>query len=239
MYNGNIKQMTIAMMDTGGNRISEMGTDFYYDQLNRINSSVAYFGNAFYQQSSPVWGGTSSVNDYFTSYAYDPNGNITRLVRNATSNPNVEMDNLSYHYYDNTNQLRQISDAVNANNFTVDIDDQSAWNNYLYDQSGNLIGDVAEGLTITWNVYGKIKQVQKTGSTTTDFAYDPAGNRIKKAVSYSGDTTSIYYIRDAQGNILSLYEKKHDTLFLTEQYLYGSTRLGLKRVKIPDESLHP
>ena len=60
------------MMYTGGVRLQEMGTDFYYDQLNRIKSSVAYFGSSpFYNQGSPNWGSTLPSNLYYTSYSYD------------------------------------------------------------------------------------------------------------------------------------------------------------------------
>lgn len=43
-----------------------------------------------------------------------------------------------------------------------------------------------------------------------------------------------YYVRDPQGNVLAVYEHKHGesdngTFTLTEQHLYGASRLGMKK----------
>lgn len=65
-----------------------------------------------------------------------------------------------------SNQLNHVDDGVAAGNYTDDIDDQSA-DNYSYDMSGNLIKDVQEGLTIGWNAYGKITQVNDEDSKQT------------------------------------------------------------------------
>ena len=54
-----------------------------------------------------------------------------------------------------------------------------------------------------------------------------AGNRISKAVTMGENTTTTWYSRDAQGNTLTVYEEKSETLNLAEHHLYGSSRLGL------------
>jgi RHS repeat-associated protein len=41
-----------------------------------------------------------------------------------------------------------------------------------------------------------------------------------------------YYVRDAQGNALATYSLKKDSLYLIEQNLYGSSRLGVKNLAI-------
>jgi len=41
--------------------------------------------------------------------------------------------------------------------------------------------------------------------TSIDYTYDAAGNRISKAVTSSGVTKSTYYVRDASGNVMSLF----------------------------------
>ncbi|HEY9084007.1 MAG TPA: PKD domain-containing protein [Vicingaceae bacterium] len=104
--------------------------------------------------------------------------------------------------------------------------------------------------TISTNSGANVYQVEKI-----DFEYDASGNRIKKtankkidaAGSLSGtdanpetanflvnEITTTYYVRDAQGNTLAVYEKTavengsnfDVTLQLKEQPIYGSDRLG-------------
>jgi hypothetical protein len=84
-------------------------------------------------------------------------------------------------------------------------------------------------LDISWYNNGKIKSIGNwaTGATI-DFVYDAMGNRINKIYDDGNDTiTSTYYIRDAQGNVMAIYEwKNSDTLKLKELIMYGSDRLG-------------
>jgi RHS repeat-associated protein len=121
--------------------------------------------------------------------------------------------------------------------------------NYHYDKIGNLIEDKAEQIqTISWTVYGKIKSITRlAGSTKPDleFVYDASGNRIKKLVkkkNTSGillppsDWLTTYYMRDAQGNVMATYENLTvsgtSVLNITEQHVYGSSRLGLVKKEI-------
>ncbi|SFQ31208.1 RHS repeat domain-containing protein [Parafilimonas terrae] len=113
------------------------------------------------------------------------------------------------------------------NAYTTDIDNQSA-NNYSYDAIGNLTADVKEGISsIEWTVYGKIKTINKTDGTTITYKYDAAGNRVSKTV---GNIES-WYVRDASGNILSIYTAGDASvnsghLTWSEADIYGSSRLG-------------
>jgi len=54
--------------------------------------------------------------------------------------------------------------------------------------------------------------------------YDALGNRAVKEVLKRKQKE--IYVRDAQGNILALYEVKNDSLYTKEFYMYGSQRLG-------------
>jgi len=199
------------------------------------------------------WGASSIDNNkYKEQYSYDANGNIQTLLRNGagtTTNP-AAMDNLVYWYYymasndtwqvynsSNmpvttnvkylTNRLAYVTDAVTATNYTIDIDNQST-SNYTYDKIGNMIADVVEGVTsIRWNVYGKIKSVVKNKNNLTtniSYEYDISGNRVMKQV---GEKTT-FYIRDAQGNVMGVYQAQSTSGYTwEEQHLYGSSRLGM------------
>jgi RHS repeat-associated protein len=97
---------------------------------------------------------------------------------------------------------------------------------YQYDAIGNLILDQYDGVKITWTPYGKVHEVKtKSDSVTVSFRYDGAGNRIeKKVVKY--DTTYVTnYVRDASGNVMTIYKNA----IIAEQPIYGSSRVGMYR----------
>lgn len=229
LFNGNIGAMTVN--NAGLTRGVPANTNslplFYrykYDQLNRLVNMQVFKGLTVSTNSwSPV-----SIDDYKEAVSYDPNGNI--LYYNRKGAPEIgkplEMDSLNYVYYANTNQLRQVKDNTGTtNNYaTEDINHQSNTSNYTYDQIGNLKTDVSEGITATnWTVYGKLSSITKAGSTIS-YTYDAAGNRITKTV---GGTTTLY-VRDASGNVLSVYEKSGTSAIRQkEAHLYGSSRLGI------------
>lgn len=124
------------------------------------------------------------------------------------------------------NRLYGVNDAVGNAAFTDDLDDQGTFdnnaltvnvnNNYVYDGIGNLIKDNQKEIAeIKWTVYGKIKEVTRTlGSSKKNlkFDYDASGNRIAKHVYDSGNNweKTEYYIRDAQGNVMSIYKNELD-----------------------------
>ena len=73
--------------------------------------------------------------------------------------------------------------------------------------------------------------------TNIQYTYDANGNRISKRVQKNGTTTieHTWYVRDASGNVMSMYNGTGTTaavtsaytLNLTEQHMYGSSRLGI------------
>ena len=150
------------------------------------------------------------------------------------------------------NRLYHINDAVSASVDNTDIDDQGTFdplstninqnNNYKYDEEGRLVRDIAEDIAkITWRVDGKVKEIQRGADTSTRFIrfdYDAMGHRIAKHVYDNTGTIlkkSTYYILDAQGNQIAMYE--HLTAAQTVQYnlieknIFGSARLGTKEEK--------
>ncbi|KOY84407.1 hypothetical protein AD998_21315, partial [bacterium 336/3] len=244
LYNGNIStwvqrsrvNSSINSAAIGSTSyLGDMTADaFSYDLLNRITSSKM---NIFNDQTSS-W---SVTTDYSTNYSYDGNGNLLKLSRRA--NGNILMDTLTYNY--NlvggkivNNKLKSVDDAVNTASIATDIEDQTTENNYVYDAIGNLVSDAQEGSAVTWNPYGKVQKVVKN-STTIEYIYDASGNRVRKKVTNDNTVLSktTYYVRDAQGNHLSTYEKEDTspinyTFNLTERMLYGSDRLGMDKTVV-------
>jgi RHS repeat-associated protein len=230
LFNGNIGAMAVNIPKLGDALLYR----YRYDQLNRIVAMDAFAG---LNSSTNAWT-PSATDNYKERISYDPNGNILTYLRNGTTaggNP-LTMDNMTYGYNLSggklvNNRLRHVKDAVSSGNYSEDIDNQGD-DNYTYDAIGNLTGDAAEGISnITWNVYGKISSITKSASTIS-YGYDIAGNRITKAVTAGGNTKTTVYVRDASGNVMSLYEQAttSNPLMQAEAHLYGSNRLGVYNV---------
>ena len=111
----------------------------------------------------------------------------------------------------------------------------STWN-YNYDPIGNLVQDVNEGIDqILWTVTGKVSDVIFSSSKDDlTFRYDPMGNRIAKIQKPKNwvdeeEWTITWYARDAQGNVLAVYNKPQGSLVFSasEFNIYGSSRIGM------------
>ncbi len=250
LYNGNISAMVTHFLapDTTSRHLpdtlSMMLKSYRYDCLNRLKTANSYTDTTVAQSNE--WTSPVGSSVYYEGYAYDRNGNITQLQRYSRAGSiAVEMDSLHYHYNQTdgmliNNQLLWVDDRVSQSRHIQDIDDQDT-GNYVYNENGSLIHDEAGQLaTITWNPYGKITAVipdSGSGKQRLDFGYDPMGNRVMKKVQLTDDTSSYpvsqYYMRDAQGNILSVYSLYYDTVFNRwqlkniESHIYGSARLGI------------
>lgn len=231
LYNGNIRNIGLSVSNLTPQTI---GYTYKYDQLNRLISMDAFksFNASTYKWKNNI----AATGEWKEKASYDANGNILSYLRHGNGAV-LPMDSFTYSYNGNKNQLNHVDDGVAASNYTADIDDQNA-DNYLYDASGNLIKDVQENLTISWNAYGKVSQVYDgDNQQTITFRYDPTGNRLVKQVQpIKQPAINTYYIRDAQGNILATYRLKHpvsyvglpkDSLWWDEQDLYGSNRVGI------------
>ncbi len=95
---------------------------------------------------------------------------------------------------------------------------------YIYDAIGNLVRDYEQGVKIEWTPYGKIRKVHsRNDSVVVTFRYDGSGNRVEKNVVKPDTSYVTRYVRDAGGNVMSIY---NDTL-VTEQPIYGNGRIGM------------
>ncbi len=222
LYNGNISASTVAIKGIDSDKPT--GYSYGYDQLNRL---VKMRQHDNLTNTTSTWSEAGSQK-YKENYSYDGNGNILNLQRNGPTGS--MMDNLSYTYNRDANgkllnnRLASLGDAVSGAAQSGEL--AGGTGSYGYDAIGNLVSDSREGITgIDWNVYGKIKSISK-GAANTTYNYDPSGNRVSKVV---GDQTT-WYVRDAQGNSLAVYDKKGTgPIKWSEQHLYGSSRLGMWR----------
>ena len=232
LYNGNIRNIGYTIK---GLTPLTIGYAYKYDQLNRLAEVKPYdtFNSSNYKWTTSG----SAMTSYKEELSYDANGNILTYLRKGAPSQ-VNMDNMTYNYVSGTNKLVQVEDAVSASNYSIDIDQQVS-TNYLYDNSGNLIKDKKEKLDITWTAYGKVDSIYNDiTDLAINFDYDASQNRLSKRVitTASSDTVTSYYIRDAQGNIMAIYELRDDTVRWIEQDLYGSSRLGVLN---PDSVVYP
>ncbi|WP_226180726.1 hypothetical protein [Hymenobacter lucidus] len=207
---------------------------YRYDELNRIM-------NSRFLRLTPS--GYAATADYGTNYAYDPNGNLQGLSRSGRASQSLALDQLAYRYKVGTNQLQRVEDGVAAANgydedFKPDGLSSTQPAQYTYDAIGNLTKDATSQVTkIAWTIYGKIDYVERNGGlpnggSKVSYRYDATGNRIAKVLQATATaSTTTYYTRDAQGNVLAVYEQAANNgtpgaLALREQSIYGSSRLG-------------
>jgi RHS repeat-associated protein len=213
---------------------------YQYDGLNRLKNAMA---NRKYSRDDNQWTGDVQGSAYFNSFVYDGNGNILNQVRNNGGSQQV--DNLNYQYQKNAegmlvrNRLYNVGGLDGTQDVateTVDVDGI-----YKYDELGQLHSDLHDGIDkIVWRVDGKIEGVYHTsesGKPNLQFVYDAMGNRVaKKVINQNGDVKITYYIRDASGNVMSVYERgsagNSQYMRLTEQHIYGSTRLGMRSADV-------
>jgi RHS repeat-associated protein len=216
LYNGNIRFTTNQIK--GFSAISYV---YNYDQLNRLSG----------MRSKTITNHDWSLNvatdhNYEETVTYDANGNIRTYWRNEETG--VRMDQLKYHY-DATkkNRLLSVNDAADPSAFADDVEGTET---FAYDAIGNLTqhNKPSGNTALTWNAYGKVRQVT-TSTATMTFGYDAQQNRLRKTVTTSSGTKTTYYIRDAQGNALAVYEQNGASLVWKEQDLYGSSRLGMAK----------
>lgn len=212
-YNGNIKGIE---WKTNG-----MSQANYYYGYNRNN----WLTRADYNL------GTGTTDYRVDNLAYDANGNILTLRRNKHyENGTNVMDNLTYRYKAGTNQLTHVDDAVTVNTNANDIKDQAS-GNYVYNSIGQLILNAQDGITYTYLTSGLISKVESAESSVS-FYYDDRGQRSKKISSNGTITNTTFYVRDASGNPLAIYNGNS-----LEHPVYGISRLGVVKRTVGQSSL--
>jgi RHS repeat-associated protein len=190
-FNGNIEGVAWKTAGSGLNR----KYDFAYDKVNRLTG-------AFFQQNSSGTGWDSATVCYSTSKLYyDANGNILSMNQKGfmVGGSNL-IDQLTYTYPTNSNQLGKVVDAVNNPNSQLsDFHSPSATGgyNYSYDGNGNLTLDSNKSINfIHYNYLNLPDSVSFTGKGYIKYVYDNAGNKLTKTVvdNLVGKATATTYV---------------------------------------------
>jgi RHS repeat-associated protein len=196
-FNGNISSVT--WKDLYNNQ--QKGYGYTYDAVNRLTSAI-------YGTFTPsTW---TKLNSYSEpAITYDNNGNILTYQRYGTNNtPNNFIDNLTYTYTAQSNQLVKVRDLSGIDDGFKDGINTD--NDYTYDPNGNLWTDKNKGIiNIAYN-YLNLPRTVDMGSPSTSYTYDAAGTKLKCifgsiTTDYIGNFVyeggSLKYILTAEGRI--------------------------------------
>lgn len=248
LFNGNISYMVTSLTDPTNHHTIPQGMGYQYDQLQRLIQAQAYTD---IDTINNIWNKTGTYNNaYLNQFTYDENGNIlTQVKDDGSGNP---VDNLKYEYSKDGSNLLQ-NRLYNVNNsvspgppdqfpqqgiFNASLAEVNYKNNYSYDEIGELKKDSINKIdSITWEINGKIKRIYRNSLSIRDnikFDYDPSGNIIDKQIfDHSGNLLyTLYYVRDSQGNIISVYLLVNDNIHHSQTYsqiergIYGDKRRG-------------
>ncbi|MCD9017903.1 LamG-like jellyroll fold domain-containing protein [Parachryseolinea silvisoli] len=219
MYNGlatSVRWRTAKAQGTEGTDLTGMYLYEYDDRYQIRDASWAEVNNTLNTYSM---GGNKFR---LTGMSYDANGNIKSLHR--YDDAGLEQHRFTYTYAPNKNQLTSVSGYTNA---------------YKYDKVGRMVGEdkaAGDDQYVDYDVSGKVVAVysdslKRSGDKKVEYQYDDRGFRLTK-INYLENRTT-WYIRDASGNVLSVYEQEgipalgntHDVVE-TETPVYGSGKLG-------------
>ncbi|MBD0405337.1 RHS repeat-associated core domain-containing protein [Flammeovirga sp. EKP202] len=203
-YNGNIgSQSWQSFRDPNLMRTY----DYSYDPLNRLKKAKYQTYNQitksieddnFYSVGVDMQGNGNGIE-------YDANGNILRLQRNGLQNKIGDgnnygvIDQLTYNYSTNSNQLLSVTDGANTigDNFKEDhsfYDGNKSNNDYAYDLNGNLRSDLNKNIeSIEYNHLNLPVKVTVEGGTVK-YIYDAAGIKLRKIATIGDKTKTTDYI---------------------------------------------
>ena len=231
-YDGNIKAIRWGT-DDGNGSIVQNAYVYNYDEHRWLEEAT--FGTATNSGSISL-----NPNGHYKVFDldYDPNGNILSLSRNKNQGGALSnaMDRFTYAYAPGTNQLNHVSDAITFNTGADDLKDQDL-NNYTYNDIGQLIENVGEGITYTYYASNLVKSVRVDNATAAyqvEFNYDERGHRVLKKVTQDGSTPETFYVRDAYGQVMAVYYRPNvpNSKIVSEiiEYpVYGISRLGIQK----------
>ncbi len=188
-YNGNVAWLQWALKDVTvhvpvwGIDVEQIGYVPDYDAAGRLKE--AKFGKGTsgqFQQGDPY---------KLDHISYDDTGNLTSAKRHDDDGD--EMDDYTYHYYNNSNRLERVEDEA-------EYEESQPDDNYLYDANGNMVRDKAAGIGfILYDIYNYPVRYYAENGSQYNCTYDHNGRRVKR---HDGDKTW-YYSYTPDGRMLT------------------------------------
>jgi RHS repeat-associated protein len=161
-----------------------------------------------------------------TNYTYD---DLSRLMTaSVTNGPNQYSRSWTYDSIGNM-QTRVEQGVTTTYSYDANHDHavkQAGANYFCYDANGNMTkrnatsAACSNGDQLTYDVENHLTQVVK-GATTTNFAYNGDGTRVKREVVGTGTT---YYI----GNYFEVYVPNSGTTTFNKYYYFSAQRVAAK-----------
>ena len=182
---------------------------FQYDELDRLTQ-------AKYADISNT-GAYATENQYGVyGISYDKNGNLNNLNRyglnpNSGSNCQINIDQLSYTYFPNSNRLQNVADAAPTATRAQGFNPNGKSGDFAYDDNGNLTQDPYKDLTIGYNFLNLPDVVSKASGGQLSIAYDAAGVKLRKTVVDGSNS----YTQDYVGGI-EYKEQKMEAIYNEE-----------------------
>ncbi|MFM9839311.1 MAG: DUF6443 domain-containing protein [Cyclobacteriaceae bacterium] len=198
-FNGNVSAAKWKGPGLASGSADQRSYKYIYDKSDKLKSA------AFQANTGAAW--TKEVNTLNETMTYDHNGNMMTLLRTqndrglsgttVTSSP-LTIDQLTYSYTANSNQMLKVEDAVAT---TIGVGDfkngSTAATEYNYTTDGSMNKDLNKGISgITYNVLGKPQVVTYSGTPakTVTYTYDAAGTKLKTVTLANSITTTTDYI---------------------------------------------
>jgi RHS repeat-associated protein len=154
---------------------------------------------------------------------YDLNGNLKTLTR-YNEGGNIK-HNLVYNYYVDNAQTTTSLTAYRTNK----LQNASGYASYKYNRLGQMTEEEKAGgkkQKVKYNAFGLTSEIRDENNVLkVTFVYDDGGQRLKK-INHETNTTT-WYVRDAGGQVLRIYEEKNNQIGRTETPIYGLNRLGM------------
>ena len=224
-YNGNIRSSVWTNQGT-----AQTMSQFAYTYDNQSQLLSAIYGTNNGSQSFTA----SATNAYLTNnISYDLNGNLLTLTRNNNNGTPQVKDNMQYNYLLNG----QSAPTFNRLQTTIYPGTGQASRTYTYDAIGRITSMVPSGTGETtkyfcYDVFNHVTGVYASAGTSqpiVTYTYDDRGHRLQK-INYNQTTyqpvTTTYYVRDAAGTTVSIYNNSTGTMQQEELPIYGKGRVG-------------
>ncbi|HET8735125.1 MAG TPA: DUF6443 domain-containing protein [Pricia sp.] len=187
LYNGNISETQWITQNDDQQR----SYSYQYDALNRIKKAEFSGGS--------INGIYLIPEDYsLEGVDYDRNGNITSLKRygaiglsgGVPTNMDV-IDDLSYFYKPNSNQLIKVNDQAYGEGFK---NGSNTGDDYVYDANGNMVEDKNKEITITYNHLNMPVKVSKDYDAEghIEYTYSATGEKLRKKVVDVNSNSTMY-----------------------------------------------